>query len=301
MDDDLFYSGGDTDKLESEETEPWEVLIVDDDDAVHRATRFALGHVTFERRPIRLHHAYGLDDALAAVNRIDDLALVFLDVVMDSSDAGLSFLRFLRTECGNQTVRVVLRTGQPGLAPEERVVAEHDINDYRSKTELSAGRLYSVTVSALRAYRDLRTIERLKDAAYRAIGHEAGLGQQIMEFSTFPTFHTDTLFVLTGCNEAFCRFLGMSKAVLMGAHVEAVLPAGLAAFLQSQTLDDTAVGKSVTSPTEPITVPDGDRRLRLIACAFTEGDGRLGGWLGRLEDAAQPVLGASPLGSLTQR
>jgi response regulator RpfG family c-di-GMP phosphodiesterase len=85
---------------------------------------------------------------------------VLLDVVMETDDAGLILARRIREELHNQIVRVVLRTGQPGQAPEQRVIIEYDINDYKAKTELTTQKLFTTVISALRAYESLNMLER---------------------------------------------------------------------------------------------------------------------------------------------
>jgi PAS domain S-box-containing protein len=89
-----------------------------------------------------------------------DVALVLLDVVMEEDDSGLKVARFIREELCNHFVRIVLRTGQPGQAPEEDVIVGYDINDYKEKTELTSKKLFTLMYSGLRAYRDIIELER---------------------------------------------------------------------------------------------------------------------------------------------
>jgi response regulator RpfG family c-di-GMP phosphodiesterase len=79
---------------------------------------------------------------------------------METDDAGLLLARRIREELHNSIVRVVLRTGQPGQAPEQRVIIEYDINDYKAKTELTTQKLFTTVISALRAYESLNMLER---------------------------------------------------------------------------------------------------------------------------------------------
>jgi response regulator RpfG family c-di-GMP phosphodiesterase len=65
----------------------------------------------------------------------------------------------MRQDLDNQFTRIVLRTGQPGQAPEERVIVDYDINDYKEKTELDRTKLFTTTFAALRAYRDIMKVE----------------------------------------------------------------------------------------------------------------------------------------------
>ncbi|MES2153107.1 MAG: DUF3369 domain-containing protein [Pseudomonadota bacterium] len=138
----------------------WRVLIVDDDVDVHAVTRLALRNVSFKGRELELFSAYSGAEAYRVLSETPDIALVLLDVVMETDDAGLILARRIREELNNQIVRVVLRTGQPGQAPEQRVIIEYDINDYKAKTELTTQKLFTTVISALRAYESLNMLER---------------------------------------------------------------------------------------------------------------------------------------------
>ncbi|MYM32737.1 DUF3369 domain-containing protein [Duganella sp. FT94W] len=138
----------------------WRVLIVDDDADVHAVTRLALRNVSFKGRELELFSAYSGREAFTILRDTPDIALVLLDVVMETDDAGLLLARRIREELHNAIVRVVLRTGQPGQAPEQRVIIEYDINDYKAKTELTTQKLFTTVISALRAYESLNMLER---------------------------------------------------------------------------------------------------------------------------------------------
>jgi response regulator RpfG family c-di-GMP phosphodiesterase len=138
----------------------WRVLIVDDDVDVHAVTRLALRNVSFKGRELELFSAYSGREAYDILRDTPDIALVLLDVVMETDDAGLILARRIREELHNAIVRVVLRTGQPGQAPEQRVIIEYDINDYKAKTELTTQKLFTTVISALRAYESLNMLER---------------------------------------------------------------------------------------------------------------------------------------------
>ncbi|WP_395620947.1 DUF3369 domain-containing protein [Dokdonella sp.] len=144
---------------ESEGTPPWKVLVVDDEPEIHQVTRLVLGNFRFADRPLQLISAYSSSEAEALLREHADTAVMLLDVVMETDQAGLDLVRIVRERLKNQFVRIVLRTGQPGQAPEHEVVAAYDINDYKEKTELTAQKLSTTMYSALRAYRDMRTID----------------------------------------------------------------------------------------------------------------------------------------------
>lgn len=133
----------------------WKVLIVDDDEEIHFITKLALKDFSFDGKPLEFVSAFSGEEAKQAIQSNPDTALVLLDVVMEDDEAGLKVVKFIRNELSNYMVRIVLRTGQPGQAPENQVIIDYDINDYKTKTELTAQKLVSTIVTALRSYRDI--------------------------------------------------------------------------------------------------------------------------------------------------
>ncbi len=138
---------------------PWKVLLVDDEPDIHDVTKLTLSRFRLDGRALSFLHAYSGAEAKEVLAREKDIALVFLDVVMESEDSGLEVARWMRQDLDNQFTRIVLRTGQPGQAPEERVIVDYDINDYKEKTELDRTKLFTTTFAALRAYRDIMKVE----------------------------------------------------------------------------------------------------------------------------------------------
>ena len=144
----------DADALNEEESEAeaWKVIIVDDEDEIHQVTKLALTQLTFEGRPLRFISAYSGEEARLLLDEHRDVAVILIDVVMETANAGLELTKYIRDVLHNQDVRIILRTGQPGEAPEGIVIQSYDINDYKTKTELTRQRLYTSVLVALRAY-----------------------------------------------------------------------------------------------------------------------------------------------------
>lgn len=149
--------------------DPWVVLIVDDEPAVHEVTELVMSGFEMERRPLEFLHCYSAAQARTLLASRDDIALILLDVVMETEHAGLELARYIREDLRNLKVRIVLRTGQSGQAPEEHVIRDYDINDYKEKTELTRRKLITVFYAALRAYRDLLRIEQASAGLRRSI------------------------------------------------------------------------------------------------------------------------------------
>ena len=140
------------------ETREWKVLVVDDDEDVHQVTVFALSNTLILGRSIRFLHAYTAEQAVTCLKSEADIAVILLDVVMEREDSGLSLVKTIRKELGMHDVRIVLRTGQPGFAPEVQVIRDYDINDYKLKSELSRSSLYATLTTSIRSYEQIHAI-----------------------------------------------------------------------------------------------------------------------------------------------
>lgn len=149
--------------------ERWKVLIIDDEPEVHAVTRLALSDFKFLGRGLEFHSAESGEAGKELVAAHPDAAIVLLDVVMETDDAGLTVARYIREELGNRFTRIILRTGQPGQAPERTVVASYDINDYKSKTELTAQKLFTAVMVSLRSYRDILLVDRRCQSLHRVL------------------------------------------------------------------------------------------------------------------------------------
>jgi signal transduction histidine kinase len=157
---------------ETSNARKWKVAVIDDDQAVHEGTRFALSDYNLNGQTLEILSAYSAAEGRTLMRAHPDIAAVLLDVIMETDAAGLDLVEFIRNEIKNETVRIILRTGQPGQAPERRVIVDYDINDYKAKTELTADKLFTSLTAALRSYQQLermvqtrRGLEIIIDAA----------------------------------------------------------------------------------------------------------------------------------------
>ncbi|MFV0423567.1 DUF3369 domain-containing protein [Oleidesulfovibrio sp.] len=182
-DDDLLFAEEDESTASESSSETcemggdscWKLLIVDDEEDVHTTTRLVLSDFTFNGAGLQFLSAYTGKEALAILKEQPDIAAVLLDVVMETNHAGLEVAKAIREELNNNLVRIILRTGQPGQAPERKVIVEYDINDYKHKAELTSQRLFTTVYTALRSYRDLRVIEQNRQGLRHIIDASANL------------------------------------------------------------------------------------------------------------------------------
>jgi response regulator RpfG family c-di-GMP phosphodiesterase len=141
---------------------PWRVLVVDDERDVHLVTKMVLSDFVYQDRKIELVSAYDSEQAKHILATQPSFAVALIDVVMENDSAGLQLVEWIRNTLKNKHIRLILRTGQPGIAPEDEVIRHYEINDYKAKSELSAQKLNTTMFASLRAYRDILIIERTR-------------------------------------------------------------------------------------------------------------------------------------------
>jgi len=159
----VFSKETDTDLENISFLDPWKVLVVDDEQDIHKITKLALNDYQFKNRKIRLLNAFSSSQAKEIIKKEPDIALILLDVVMEDDNAGLNLVNYIRNNIKNHMVRIVIRTGQPGKAPEHEIISKYDISDYKSKTRLTVQKLFTTVTACLRAYHNLKFIKKNQD------------------------------------------------------------------------------------------------------------------------------------------
>lgn len=186
---------------EARQSRPWRVLIVDDDTEIHAVTKLALKGVSYKGRVLEFVDAYSTAEAMGILEGGDaEFSLVLLDVVMESDDAGLNLVSYIREALNNRRVRIILRTGQPGQAPEREVIVGYDINDYKAKTELTQEKLFTTVISALRSYEDIMALETNRRGLERIIEASSSLFRE-RSLRLFASGVLTQVSALLGCDE----------------------------------------------------------------------------------------------------
>lgn len=171
----------------------WKILIVDDEEDIHILTKMVLNDYSFENKKLKIFSAYSGKEAIDFLKKEKDIALIFLDVVMETEDAGLKCVKSIREDLENDMTRIILRTGQPGQAPEQEVIVDYDINDYKAKTELTSSKLFTAVTASLRSYKYVKTINQNKKGLENIITASSS----IFELQSFSLFAQGILKQLT--------------------------------------------------------------------------------------------------------
>jgi signal transduction histidine kinase len=153
--DELLFQDEESDDVKDPSAGTWKVIVADDEPEVQTVTKLILKSLKFENKGIEFINAYSGEETIERLKENPDAAVILLDVIMEKDNAGLEVVKKIREQMGNQDVRIVLRTGQPGQFPEEDLVVKYDINDYKSKTELTKPKMITTVVSALRSYKNI--------------------------------------------------------------------------------------------------------------------------------------------------
>lgn len=254
------------------EKEKWKIVIVDDEQEVHQLTRMVLGDFEFDGKRLEFVSAHSENEAYGVLRDHPDAAIILLDVVMDQDDSGLRIVKHIRETLKYQSVRIILRTGQPGQAPEKMVITEYDINDYKEKTELTTQKLFTTIMASLRSFRDIMVIENNKVGLEKIINSSADL----FELKSMKKFASGILTQLTSIlnlnkNALHCN----SYAVAKGQEEIYVLAAtGDYAPRGSERIEDVVPPRVLDSIENTFRNKRGDYFEDYFTCYFQSKTGR---------------------------
>lgn len=137
----------------------WKILVVDDEIDIHDVTRLALRRRQWRSRSFVMESAMSAEEARGILRQRPPgyFQVALVDVVMESNSAGLDLCRYIRSTCPS-SLRLILRTGQPGIAPEEQVLNSLDVDYYLAKSEATAQKLFTLVRACLRSSQDIATL-----------------------------------------------------------------------------------------------------------------------------------------------
>ncbi|MCK5311739.1 MAG: DUF3369 domain-containing protein, partial [Desulfobacteraceae bacterium] len=275
---DIIFSD-ESDEFEKNEFlhNPWKILIVDDEDDVHTITELALHDYNFKNRKIKLFKAYSAIEAKEIITHENDIALILLDVVMEQDNAGLQLIDYVRNDLNNQMVRIVIRTGQPGKAPEHEIITKYDISDYKSKTRFTIQKLFTTVTSCLRSYNNLKFIKKNQDGLELIVKSNTKLlgNNQLSIFARTALETLDKIFKIfnssmkssfyavaspsedlkiIACTGQYVRFINSSFKTFEGLvssnivdHIDKIYKTGGEIFLESEYIGVLKTNEDFTS------------------------------------------------------
>ncbi len=183
----LLFAPDDTDLEESisDSTAVWKIAIVDDDILVHQVTKMVLDDFKFDGLPIKFLSAYSAKEGFQLFKDNDDIAVCILDVIMETDTAGIELAHDIRRKLNNSSTRIVLRTGQPGLSIEEELISKYNINDYKTKTELTSSKLRTLIISCIRTYIEMQHLKASKSGVEKILNITSNIvaNKNITDFS----------------------------------------------------------------------------------------------------------------------
>jgi response regulator RpfG family c-di-GMP phosphodiesterase len=208
MEDSIFAEESPQKKSSLENLTPWHILVIDDEPGVHQVTEMVFRRFNFDGRPLKISNAYSAKAGREVMETCDDVALAIVDVVMETDHAGLDLVRYIREDLKNHYTRLVLRTGQPGQAPEEQIIIDYDVDDYKDKTELTSNKLITLLYATLRSYRSICTIDKHRRSLEQVILSST----EIFEANSLRTFASAVL-------EQICTLLNLKDALFYCASL----------------------------------------------------------------------------------
>ncbi|WP_177418527.1 diguanylate cyclase domain-containing protein [endosymbiont of Lamellibrachia barhami] len=219
----------DSQHLSPDDTHPWKILVVDDEEDIHQVTRMVLGDYHYLGRPVFIIDAYSSEQAIEVMREHPDVALILLDVIMESDTAGLELVEVVRNKLGNSDVRIFIRTGQPGMFNQYQIAAQYNINDFKDKANLTIEKLFASITTLLREYSGLQEMRQQHENLQKDIDQLKALAGLFQETS-LATLVLDDQYRIKAVNPAFEKVTGFSAEYSIGRRAD---------FLKSNNNDET--------------------------------------------------------------
>lgn len=217
----------------------WRILVIDDDESVHQVTKLVLADAEIEHRKLEIVSVFSSQEAKALLLKDSDFCMAFVDVVMETDHAGLELVDWIRNDIKNQAIRLVLRTGQAGNAPEAAVIRDFDINDYKEKTDFTSNKMITTVYAGIRAYRDIMTIQHSLDAFKQLISstHDLLKIHNVKAFGSAALNHLLTLMNV----ESSALYIARSKIDFDHANNNLILACTGKYICESDSLDSSKI------------------------------------------------------------
>lgn len=152
----------------------WKVLVIDDEKAIHDTTAMALKGLSFNGKSLSMLHAYSRDTAKKIIQKNLNIALILLDIALETQEAGFDLIHWIRKEQKNTCVQIVIHTGNSDIFIEQDIVETYDINDYLAKTDATFQRLQTLVKKSIRSFKTQSALEN-------ELAHTKKIEQQLKE------------------------------------------------------------------------------------------------------------------------
>lgn len=186
----------------------WKILIVDDERLIHDVLSLNLRDMQCHGMPLTLISAFSADEARKIIANNSDIAVVILDVMMEQDDAGLDLVKYIREEVKNDDVRILLHTGQPGIAPKKKVCEDYVIDAYLDKNMTDNDDCYVAVKLALKSYRESVSLRQsAKKDDVTLLGEIASIYNSLLQTTDHSVSH-DCLM------ERVCEMVNLAQEIL---------------------------------------------------------------------------------------
>jgi len=145
----------------------WEILVIDDDVAVHNIIEKELTKIFIHNKPVKSLHAHNAQEAKELLKNNLDTAIAFIDISMQTPDAGLKLVKYIRNELHNSNIRIVIIDSGNAPIPTDEIFDHYDINGYKEKEEIINGKFYLIIRNALKQYEQYKELKANRDEIYK--------------------------------------------------------------------------------------------------------------------------------------
>lgn len=141
----------------------WNILIVDDEKNFAEDLKEEIGDYRFKGSTPNVAIAHSGFEAINILGQ-SEFALLIIDIIMETPDAGLHVIEFIRNKQKNSLMQIIVMTARPDIYEESDIISRYEIHSFIDKPA-GLKRQYMLVISALRTYDNLIENIRLTEEA----------------------------------------------------------------------------------------------------------------------------------------
>lgn len=235
-DKDLFEFDAESESPHTRDKSRWVVLSVEDNALFQQTLVHTLKNMLIHGHSLEVLTASNSAEARLMLEQRADINLVFLDVVMETDDAGLQLVNVIRHTLNNPIIRIILLTGQPGQAPSRQVMERYDIDDYWTKTELREDNLFNTLNGNLKTWRRMEELRTAREGMENVVAASQAISRRhdALQFSQTVLDEIDRII---GISDGGIMSLELDDLVSNPTRSEIIVATGQFKYLIGQPID----------------------------------------------------------------
>ena len=145
----------------------WKVLLVNDDISLHETIQNLINDIVVFGKKLNVLYANNAQEAQKILQKHTDITVAFIDIAMETPDAGLKLVKYTRETLQNHDIRICLVDSGDSPLPAHDIIEHYDINDFTDKICIQSTGFFTVVRTAIKQYQQFKALQKSKEEIYK--------------------------------------------------------------------------------------------------------------------------------------